>query len=160
MGPIIRFVFTACHYTPRRRLGERRYSSYSLTTSALDRGEWSASCSGHTLPPGKGPPVPIGQEAGWAPEPVWTQRLEENSIASAGDRTPVGTVLTAFSGVVSICCLCVGYLNNMYEECNGVYSCMRGYPYGSVWWTRTCKGRSNLDPEFASFHLETNAKID
>jgi hypothetical protein len=25
------------------------------------------------LPPGKGPPVPIVQEAGWAPEPVWTQ---------------------------------------------------------------------------------------
>jgi hypothetical protein len=29
------------------------------------------------LPPGKGPPVPIGQEAEWAPKPVWTQRLEE-----------------------------------------------------------------------------------
>jgi hypothetical protein len=28
------------------------------------------------LTPGKGPPVPIVQEAGWAPEPVWTQRLE------------------------------------------------------------------------------------
>jgi hypothetical protein len=28
------------------------------------------------LPPGKGPSVPIVQEAGWAPEPVWTQRLE------------------------------------------------------------------------------------
>jgi hypothetical protein len=28
------------------------------------------------LPPGKGTPVPIVQEAGWAPEPVWTQRLE------------------------------------------------------------------------------------
>jgi hypothetical protein len=41
------------------------------------------------LPPGKGPPVPIVQEAGWAPEPVWTQRLEEKSFASAGDRTPV-----------------------------------------------------------------------
>jgi hypothetical protein len=27
------------------------------------------------LPLGKGPPVPIVQEAGWAPEPVWTQRL-------------------------------------------------------------------------------------
>jgi hypothetical protein len=40
-------------------------------------------------PPGKGPPVPIGQEAGWAPEPVWTQRLEEKSSASAEDRTPV-----------------------------------------------------------------------
>jgi hypothetical protein len=34
--------------------------------------------SGHALPPEKGPPVLIGQEAGWAPEPVWTQRLEEN----------------------------------------------------------------------------------
>jgi hypothetical protein len=25
------------------------------------------------LPPEKGPPVPIVQETGWAPEPVWTQ---------------------------------------------------------------------------------------
>jgi hypothetical protein len=25
-------------------------------------------------PPRKGPPVPIVQEAGWAPEPVWTHR--------------------------------------------------------------------------------------
>jgi hypothetical protein len=33
-------------------------------------------------------PVPIGQEAGWAPEPVWTQRLEEKSFAPAGDPTP------------------------------------------------------------------------
>jgi hypothetical protein len=42
------------------------------------------------LPPGKGPPVPIGQEAGWAPEPVWTQRIEEKkSFAPAGDRTPI-----------------------------------------------------------------------
>jgi hypothetical protein len=41
------------------------------------------------LPPGKGPPVPIVQEAGWAPEPVWTQRLEEKFFAPAGDRTPI-----------------------------------------------------------------------
>jgi hypothetical protein len=41
------------------------------------------------LPPGKGPPVPIVQEAGWAPEPVWTQRPEEKSFAPAGDRTPI-----------------------------------------------------------------------
>jgi hypothetical protein len=41
------------------------------------------------LSPVKEPPVPIGQEAGWAPEPVWTQRLEEKSSASVGDRTPV-----------------------------------------------------------------------
>jgi hypothetical protein len=40
-------------------------------------------------PRGKDPPVPIGQEAGWAPEPVWTQRIKEKSFAPAGDRTPV-----------------------------------------------------------------------
>jgi hypothetical protein len=57
--------------------GERTYSSYSFSTSALDGGEWSASRPVRALPPGKGPPVPIVQEAGWAPEPVWTQRLEE-----------------------------------------------------------------------------------
>jgi hypothetical protein len=45
--------------------GERMYSSYSFTTLTLDGDEWSASCAGRALPPGKGPPVPIGQEAGW-----------------------------------------------------------------------------------------------
>jgi hypothetical protein len=40
-------------------------------------GEWSASRPGHALLPGKGPTVPTAQRAGWAPEPVWTQRLEE-----------------------------------------------------------------------------------
>jgi hypothetical protein len=33
-------------------------------------GEWSASRPGRALPPLKGPPVPIGYEAGWASEPV------------------------------------------------------------------------------------------
>jgi hypothetical protein len=69
--------------------GERRYSSYSFTTSELDGGEWSASRPGRALPPEKGPPVPILQEAGWAPEPVWTKKLEEKSFAPAGDRTPI-----------------------------------------------------------------------
>jgi hypothetical protein len=68
------------HYTLRCVWGKRRYSSYSFMTSALDGGEWSASCAGRSLPPGKGPPVPIVQEAGWASEPVWTQRLEEKSF--------------------------------------------------------------------------------
>jgi hypothetical protein len=40
-------------------LGERRYSSYSFLTSALEGDEWSASRPGHALPPGKEPPVPI-----------------------------------------------------------------------------------------------------
>jgi hypothetical protein len=65
------------------------YSSYSFLTSALDGGEWSASRPGCALPLGKGPPVPIVQEAGWASEPVWTQRLQEKSSASVGDRTLV-----------------------------------------------------------------------
>jgi hypothetical protein len=37
---------------------------------------------------GETTPGPIGQEAGWAPEPVWTQRLQEKSFASVWDRTP------------------------------------------------------------------------
>jgi hypothetical protein len=35
----------------------------------------------------KGFPVRIGEEAGWAPTPVWVERLEEKSCASAGDWT-------------------------------------------------------------------------
>jgi hypothetical protein len=66
-------------------LGGEEYRSYSYSTSALDGGEWSASRLGRALPPEKGPPVPIVQEAGWAPEPVWTKRLEEKSFAPAGD---------------------------------------------------------------------------
>jgi hypothetical protein len=62
-------------YTPWRHMGERRYSSYSFLTSALDGGEWSASRPGRALFQGKGPLVPIVQEAGWAPEPVWTHDM-------------------------------------------------------------------------------------
>jgi hypothetical protein len=65
-------------------LGEEGYGSYSFTTLALDGGEWSATRPGRALPP-----VPIVQEAGWTPEPIWTMRLEEKSFAPAGDRTPI-----------------------------------------------------------------------
>jgi hypothetical protein len=69
------------HYTLRRRFeGERRYSSYLHSTSALDEGEWSASLPGRALASGKGPPVPTGQEAGWTSELVWAQRLHEKSF--------------------------------------------------------------------------------
>jgi hypothetical protein len=57
------------------------HSSYSFTISSLDGGEWSASRPGRALLPGKGPTV---QEAGWATEPVWTQRLEEKSLSLPG----------------------------------------------------------------------------
>jgi hypothetical protein len=76
-------------YTPWRRLGEKMYSSYSFSTSALDGVSGQCHATAEFLPPGKGPPVPIGQEVGWAPEPVWTQRPEEKSVASAGNRTPI-----------------------------------------------------------------------
>jgi hypothetical protein len=75
------------HYTPWRRLGESSYSSYSFLTSALDRGWVVSGTPRPYFAPGKGPPVPVVQEARWAPEPVWTQRLEENPFASARDRT-------------------------------------------------------------------------
>jgi hypothetical protein len=57
-----------------------QYSCYTFSNSALDGDEWLASRPGRALPPRKGPPVPIVQEAGWASEPVWTQRLEEKSF--------------------------------------------------------------------------------
>jgi hypothetical protein len=65
-------------------LGERRCSPYLPLTSALEGGEWSASRPGRALPPYKEPPVPTVQGAGWAPEPVLTQRLEEKSYTSVG----------------------------------------------------------------------------
>ena len=51
-------------------------------TAALEGGEWSAAHPGRTLPHGK-EPVPIVQEAAWAPAPVWTggiSRPHEDSI--------------------------------------------------------------------------------
>ena len=40
-------------------------------TAVLEGGEWSAARPSRTLPTGK-EPIPILQEAGWAPGPVWT----------------------------------------------------------------------------------------
>jgi hypothetical protein len=44
--------------------GEMRYSNYSYLTSALDGGEWSASCPGRALPPRKGPPYTLDRRLG------------------------------------------------------------------------------------------------
>jgi len=88
------------HYTPWRLLRERRYSPYSFLISALDEGEWSASRLGRALHSGKGPPVVNRQEAGWASEPVWTQRLQEISFASAVDRTPFARSSSPWSGTI------------------------------------------------------------
>jgi hypothetical protein len=57
-------IFLAVPLHAMEALREGRYSSYSFTTSSLDGGEWSASCPGHALPPGKGPPG-IHWTGGW-----------------------------------------------------------------------------------------------
>jgi hypothetical protein len=49
------------------------YSSYSIKTSALDGVNGQRHAPAALLPPGNGPPVPTVQEAGWTPEPVWTE---------------------------------------------------------------------------------------
>jgi hypothetical protein len=78
---LLDYVKQQFHNTPVKAQGGKRiHSSYSLTTSALDGGEWSAPRPGLALKPGKESPVLIGQEAGWTPQPVWTQRLEKKII--------------------------------------------------------------------------------
>jgi hypothetical protein len=44
---------------------------YTLLTSALEGGGWVVSTTPRPLYPAKDP-VPIVQEAGWTPGPVWT----------------------------------------------------------------------------------------
>jgi len=50
-------------------------------TAALEVDEWSAARPGRTLPP-----VPIAQEAGWAPGPVWTGGKSHPRRGSIPDR--------------------------------------------------------------------------
>jgi hypothetical protein len=83
------FAKMESHNTTMEAKGKRKYSSYSFTTSALGGVSGQCHLPACSLPPGKEPPVHIGQEAGWASQLVWTQRLEETSFASAGDRTPI-----------------------------------------------------------------------
>jgi len=54
-------------------------------TAALEGGEWSAARSGRTLPRGKHP-LPILQEAGWAPGPVWMGEKSRPHRDSIPDR--------------------------------------------------------------------------
>ena len=54
-------------------------------TAALDGGEWSAARPGRILPPGI-EPVPVVQEAGWDPGPVWKGRKSRPHRDSIPDR--------------------------------------------------------------------------
>jgi hypothetical protein len=64
--------------------GRGSITPYSFMTSALDGDEWSASRPSHALSPGKDP----GQEAGWVPELIWTQRLRGKTLCSCRGSNP------------------------------------------------------------------------
>jgi hypothetical protein len=68
------------HYTPPGRLEGEEVQILFILDLGTRRDEWSASRPGRALAMRNGPPVPIVQEAGWAPERIWTQRLEEKSF--------------------------------------------------------------------------------
>jgi hypothetical protein len=53
-------------------------------TSVLEGSKLLAFLLGRALLPAKGPQVSLVQEAVWAPEQVWTQRLEEYSLPLSG----------------------------------------------------------------------------
>ena len=69
---------TTGHESPE---GEQMYSSTLPSTSALNG--WSAPRSGRSTP--RKEPVSIVEEAGWAPEPVWTGA---ENLAPTGVRSP------------------------------------------------------------------------
>jgi hypothetical protein len=75
-------------YMPWKMLKRRGGKSHSFLTSALEGGECSTSCLGHTYP-GEWTPSThctggwVGLRAGWV------QRIEEKSSATAGDQTLV-----------------------------------------------------------------------
>jgi hypothetical protein len=82
--------------------GERRYSSYTFTTSALE----GVSGQRHA-PAALYPRYPLYRR--WAPEPVWTQRLEEkNPLSCRGsnpDRPVVQPVVRHYTVCVTEVCL-------------------------------------------------------
>jgi hypothetical protein len=64
--------------TPWRRMGEWMYrSTFSWPRHLLEVSDQLHARA--ALPPGKEPPVSIGYEVGWTPEPVWTTWRRENS---------------------------------------------------------------------------------
>jgi hypothetical protein len=70
-------------------VGDRRYSSYSFSTSALDIGEWSASRPGRALAPGKGLRYPLYRRLGGPQSRSGHRGYRKNPFASAGNRTSI-----------------------------------------------------------------------
>jgi hypothetical protein len=68
--------------------GERRYSSHSFLTSAVEGGESSASCPGRVLPPGERTRNPLYRRLG-EPRAGVGAEAEGKISASVGNRSPV-----------------------------------------------------------------------
>lgn len=66
------------------------------------------SCQLHartSSPTGNETSLPIKQEAGWAPEKVWTYGKGENCLVSAGNQTldhPVPSLVTVLTAVLAV----------------------------------------------------------
>jgi hypothetical protein len=147
----------------------RGYSSHSFSNSALMR----VSDQRHALDalyPGEGPPVPIVQEAGWASEPVWTQRLEENMFKLCRESNPSRPVIFIYIYICVCVCVCVCVCGNRrgstwprgYTPCWQVYTkqtrvmpfiptksvaCMStSWLLGNVYMAKSCKGKKP-DPD-------------
>jgi hypothetical protein len=65
----------------------------------LDLGtrRWVVSFMPLILPSGKEPSIPVGWEAGWALEPVWTRWRRSKLPAHTGNRTPVASRYTEWA---------------------------------------------------------------
>jgi hypothetical protein len=76
--------------------GERRYSSYSFLTSALDGGEWSAPRTGRALPRGKDPRYPLYRRLGGPQSRSGHRGYRKNPFPLSGikPRSPGGPVLS------------------------------------------------------------------
>jgi hypothetical protein len=96
-------------------------------------------------PRGKSPRVPIGQEAGWTPERVWTPWKREKSLASAGNRTPIPQPSSlAFVGISTelfrLLCVVIGswkicnfWKDHCSEECKSTSLSCEIYIWLWVW---------------------------
>jgi hypothetical protein len=105
--------------------------------SAVDEGEWSVSHPGHSLPLGKGPLVRIVEEAGQAPELVWTQRLEERSFAPAGYQTPIARSSSPYW---------LSYPGSLVSLYSIESKCMREFWGGRLWYQNSWKQRGFAVP--------------
>jgi hypothetical protein len=117
--------------------GGEEYSSYSFTTSALHGVKWSVSRPGCALGPGKGPPVPIVQDAACAIQLIWTQKLEEKILSLQPAIEPRSPGRQTYN--LPLTCLRVLHPNTTmsfsrdekrhYSRLRRCYSCISIHPY-------------------------------